>query len=162
MVALRCTKKLLSRIGLPSTVTEPSTTVLGDWFANLIYVGRQRFILLVSERSRLPVLLPGRDVKNLANNLPEALSRVLLGLGISPFIVKGEVGEMHEAVIAKTNNRSVLGTLNDFAIMLDYRLGGEPYADLVDVALWLSDVPVGPLGYDTPGEVARRLFSLRP
>lgn len=158
MVTLRCTRKLLNQIGTPSEVTEPSTTVLGDWFANLIYIGRHRFILLISEHSRFPVLMPGRDVKRLADNFPEALSQVLLRLGVSPFAIEREVGEMKDAVIAKTNNRSLLGTLNEFTFIIKFRFEDEPVGNPVNVALWLSDLLVGPLGLETPGEITKRLL----
>lgn len=37
MITLRCTRKLLDRAGVPARVdTKPPTTVLGDWYANLM------------------------------------------------------------------------------------------------------------------------------
>ncbi|MHB9150700.1 MAG: DUF6933 domain-containing protein [Thermoleophilia bacterium] len=158
MFVLRCTKKLLERMGPPSSVAAPSTTVLGDWFAQPVAVGRQRLILLASEHSRLPVVMPGRDAKNLARNLPTMLTEVLDGLGAPISAVVREIEAMNEAVIAVTNNRSVLGTLNDFSHMLKWHLAGEPDADLVEAALWLSETPVGPLGHDPPSEVTLRLL----
>lgn len=65
---------------------------------------------------------------------------------------------MREAVIAVTNDRSILGTMNDFSHMLKWRLECEPDADLVEAALWLSATPVGPLGHDRPCDVALRLL----
>lgn len=159
MFVLRCTRKLLDRIGPPSAVTEPSTTTLGDWFAQPFSVGRRRFILLACERSRQAVLMPGRDVRHLAQNFPGALAEVLVRLGASAPAVRRETGEMRECVIAATNNRSLLGTLNDFSFLLKWRLEDEPDGDLVDAALWLSGTPVGPLGRDTPGEVTLRLLA---
>jgi hypothetical protein len=160
VVILRLTRKLLSRVGLPTAMTTPSTTVLGDWFAQLIFVGHERYVLLISEHSRLPVVMPGRDLKNLARNFPEALAEVLHGLGIPGVVAEREVEATHEAVIAVTNSRSVLGTLNDFSRALNYHLGDEPDADLAEIALLLSRTPVGPLGYDTPGRVTRRMLRL--
>ena len=49
-------------------------------------------------------------------------------------------------MIAKTDSRSLLGTLNDFAFMLEWQLREEPAADLVQTALELSHTPVRPLG----------------
>ena len=80
MIILRLTRKLLGRVGRPTAVAAPSTTVLGDWFAQLVFVGHQRYVLLVSEHSRLPVIMPGRDLKNLARNFPGALAEVLQAL----------------------------------------------------------------------------------
>ena len=158
MITLRLTRKLLGRVGPPTEVSEPSTTILGDWFAQLVFVGHQRYVLLVSEHSRLPVIMPGRDLKNLARNFPGALAEVLQALGIPGAVMEREVEASGEAVIAVTNSRSHLGTLNDFSQTLRYRLSGEPDADLVEVALWLAETPVGPLGGDSPDRVTRRLL----
>lgn len=158
MVILRLTRKLLNRVGPPSMVTTPSTTVLGDWFAHLVFVGRQRYVLLVSEHSRLPVMMPGRDLRNLTRNFPDALAQVLHALRIPEAAVAREVEATRDAVIAPTNSRSLLGTINDFSQALRYRLSDELDADLLEVALWLSRTPVGPLGGDAPDRVTRRLL----
>jgi len=158
VVILRLTRKLLSRVGPSSAVTSASTTVLGDWFAHLVFVGHKPCVLFVSEHSRLPVVMPGRDLKHLTNNFPEALAPVLHALGVPPEVVEREVGATREAVIAPTNSRSLLGTLNDFSQALRYRLWDEPNADLVEVALWLGRTPMGPFGGDAPDRVTRRLL----
>ena len=158
VVVLRLTRRLLDRVGPPTPNPPVSTTVLGDWFGHLVYFGHQRYVLLVSEHSRLPLLLPGRDLKNLTHNFPEALTQVLGALGIPKETIAREVDAVREAVIAATNNRSLLGTLNDFAHMLGYWLFDEPDADLVDVALRLARTPVRPLAGTFPDRVTRRLL----
>jgi hypothetical protein len=159
MVALRCTKKLLARVGPPQEVSEPATTILGDWYACPLAVGHQRFVLLISERSRLPVLMAGRDLRHLAANFPDALAPVLWGLGIDAAAVQREVEATREAVIAKTNSRSLLGTLNDFSFMLTWQLQGRQDIDLVQAALELSHTPVGPLRPTSfPDKVTRQLL----
>jgi hypothetical protein len=142
MGALRCTKKLLARVGPPQEVSEPSTTTLGDWYAQPVAVGHQRFVLLISEHSRLPVLMAGRDLKHLADNFPDALAPVLQGLGIPSAAVQREVGATRDAVIAKTNSRSHLGTLNDFANLLGWQLQGQADPDLVQAAVELAHTPM--------------------
>jgi hypothetical protein len=159
MVALRCTKKLLARVGPPQEVTAPATTILGDWYACPLAVGHQRFVLLISERSRLPVLMAGRDLKHLADNFPNALAAVLWGLGISAVAIQRELEATGEAVIAKTNSRSHLGTLNDFSFMLKWQLPDRPNLDLVQAALELAHTSVGPLRpLSFPDKVARQLL----
>ena len=160
MVAIRCTKKLLARIGALSSVTEPTTTILGDWYARPVAIGHQRLILLISEHSRLPVIMRARDVKHLARNFPEALARVLLGLGIEMSGAEREVEATREAVIAKTDSRSLLGTLSDFSFMLQWQLPDRPNLDLVQAALELSHTPVRPLGRaGFPDRVTRELLA---
>ena len=142
MVAIRCTARLLARVGPPQEVISPTTTVLGDWYAAPLGVGRQRFVLLVSEHSRLPVLMVGRDLKHLAENIPDALAPVLWALGISAAAIKHELDATHPAVIAKTNSRSHLGTLNDFANLLGWQLQGQTDPDLVQAAVELAHTPM--------------------
>lgn len=158
MVVLRLTQKLLRLVGTPTTVATPSTTILGDWTGNIFYVGRKRYVLLISEHSRLPVLMPGRDLKNLGCNFPGALAEVLLALDIPLAAIEREVDAAIECVIATTNSRSLLGTINDYTFMVSFRLRDHPEMDLAQAALFLSDTPVGPLGYDRPGRVARRML----
>lgn len=83
-------------------------------------------MLLVSERSRLPVLVPGRDVKHLAQHLLGTLSIVLKGLGVSVVAIRRELEEMRESAIASTNNRSILGSANDFGRAAKWRLQEKP------------------------------------
>jgi hypothetical protein len=82
-----------------------STTRLGDWSANLVGVRQRRFVLLVSEHSRLPIIVPARDVTHLTAHLVGALAPVLQGLGIGAVKVRGELSEMREFVFKRTNNR---------------------------------------------------------
>ena len=139
-------------------MSAPSSTLLGDWYAGPVAVGHRRFVLLISEHSRLPVVMPGRDVKHLAENFPDALARVLLGLGIEASAAEREVEATRQAVIAETNNRSLLGTLNDFSHMLKWQLHDNPDPDLTVEAVRLSETPVGPLGQGWPDEVTFRLL----
>ena len=64
MVVLRCTQKLLVRLkqvgDLPPV---ESTTRLGDWYGNILRIGRRQHLLFISERSRLPVVLPIRELE---------------------------------------------------------------------------------------------------
>jgi hypothetical protein len=53
MVVLRCIQKLLARLkqrdNLPAI---ESTTRLGDWYGNILLIGRRQHLLFISERSR--------------------------------------------------------------------------------------------------------------
>src|SRR6266540_3032168 len=71
MVVLRCTQKLLARLkqadNLPAI---ESTTRLGDWYGNILQIGRRQHLLFISERSRLPVVIPIHEGKRLASVFP--------------------------------------------------------------------------------------------
>ena len=160
MVTIRCTQKLLARVGPPAAEAALATTRLGDWHAKPVAIGHQRLILLISERSRLPVIMWARDGKHLARNFPRALAQVLLELDIPGPAVEREVEATREALIARTDNRSLLGTLNDFAFMLTWQLPDHPDLDLVQAALELSHTPVQPLRpVHFPDQVTRELLA---
>jgi hypothetical protein len=60
--------------------------------------------------------------------------------------------------VGKPVSRSVLGSMNDFAVAMEYHLQVEPQVPLLDLALRLGKTPCSPLGYDHPMLVARRLL----
>ena len=76
MVVIRCTQKLLRRVRPLAGVPPPSTTKLGDWVGKPVGAEHQRVLLFISERFRLPVVLPARDVRNVAHQLPLAVGVV--------------------------------------------------------------------------------------
>ena len=83
MVVLRCTRKLLRWLReKPVEDGAASSTLLGDWYANLLWVYRKPLILAVSARTLLPVLIPARDSGALAPRLAAALGEVLGALGV--------------------------------------------------------------------------------
>jgi hypothetical protein len=157
MVRVRCTQRVLDRFGLkPSPASAPSTTLLGDWYANLLNAGRSRWVLCVSERTLLPVILPARKA-TFPSALPTSLRAVLEGLGDSPVDIDREVSEMERVEIDRTRSRRVLGVMNDFSLAAEIWLrdGVGPLA----VALKVAETPSKPLNYDSPERVTRSLFA---
>jgi len=160
MLVIRATRKLLNRLGQPVTEPPASTTVLGDWYAKPFGVDKKRFILLISEKSRLAVLMPGRDVAHFPQRLPETLERQLTRLGVPPKAVAREIKECGDVVLAATASKSLLGTLNDYAAMAKQRFTGQVEVDLDDEAFWLSHTPLSPLNYRFAADEAFRLFGI--
>ena len=159
MVVIRCTQKLLRRISPTPPASVKSTAKLGDWSANLLGVGHRRFVLVVSESTRLPLLLRAVDVRNIAANLPTALAPVLERLHVPRKAIAQELSEMREACVCATNNRSVLASLNDFARQIKWHVYEEPDADLIDLSVRLSETPIiVPFGGESPLELTRRLL----
>jgi hypothetical protein len=159
MFVLRCTRKLLKRIQ-PSTglgTEGTSATTLGDWCANLLIVRRQHLVLAVSQVTLLPVVLPLAPAKTFVDRLPESVSNVLGALGIDPKKIASEVDAMGACVVTTTNDRSVLGSMNDFSQMLDSYLDERT---LTEVSLRVAQAPCGPIGMASPDDATRRLFSM--
>ena len=106
MFALRCTKKLLDCI--PGTVSEPgpSDTLLGDWYANL-HESNPPVILLMSERTLLPIVIAANPINEIVVNFIEQLAFVLHDLGVDRAHIMRELQRMMECEIGKTVNHSV-------------------------------------------------------
>lgn len=160
MVLIRCTMRLLERIGPPTDNPGPSTTRLGDWYANLIAVGSQRFVLAVSEHGRLPILLRGRDLKHLAAHLPIALGDVLQALGVPRDRIAAELDQMKEFAIAATANRSLVASMNDYGQSIKWQLRDKPSVDALQQSLSLARTPILVLDGESPDIMVPRLFDV--
>lgn len=161
MFILRCTRKLLAKLRVrPEAVDSVrSTTRLGDWYADFLDNGRERVVLCVSEHARVPVVLSADDLKTFPSRFPGALGLVLNALSIPPSAVARELGEMQVVHFAKTASRSVLGTINDFAIPVTWAQVDDPGISLHRLSVRLTDTPVGPLKHECPADVVRRLLT---
>jgi hypothetical protein len=160
MVVLRCTHKLLARLKQtdPLPVVE-STTWLGDWYGNILQIGRRQHLLFISERSRLPVVLPITESKRLGTVFPDAVCERLAIVGVTAEDIVDERARMSEIAFGRTRNRSLLGTLNDFAFMaqsVDARRS-EPESP-EELMRFLAQTPILPLDGARPIELTRAAF----
>jgi len=163
MVVLRCTQKLLVRLkqvgDLPPV---ESTTRLGDWYGNILQIGRRQHLLFISERSRLPVVIPIREGKRLAEVFAAAVCEVLGHVGVSAADIADERSRMSEIAFGRTRNRSLLGTLNDFAFMaqsVDARRT-EPESPN-ELMRFLAQTPILPLDGASPIALTQAVFEPR-
>ena len=143
MITLCCTQKLLRRLrtAKPEAEAVPPTNALGNWYANLIQVGRVQMVMATSERSLLTVLLPTVELrKSLVPNLCQTVDLLLQELGVDPPRAAAEVEAMRQVRIGRTVSRSVLGSMNDLLRLLewDVRDGRPP----MEIMLRLAGVPM--------------------
>jgi hypothetical protein len=98
MVAIRCTKPLLAKLGgptlLPSDPEPPSTTRLGDWYAAPLNVGRHRLILCTSEHSLLCSVITAKDLPQFPARLIRAVGWLLHDLGVADEPIARELAAM--------------------------------------------------------------------
>ena len=122
MTTLRCTAKLLKKLGIRDPGEPPTPeNLLGDWFANIICTRHAHYVLLVSEKSLLPVLTAARDLDNLVPRFERQLADVLSVLEVRQELIDRELERMSPMNFGRTNNRVVLGSMTDFIQMFSYR-----------------------------------------
>lgn len=163
MLVLRCTRQLLARLKQVGDVPRAeSTTRLGDWYGTILRIGRRQHLLFISERSRLPVVIPIREAKHLAAVFPDAVCEVLAAVGVSASDIADERSRMSEIGFGRTRNRSLLGTLNDFAFIAQHgNLARAEPESSEELIRFLSQTPILPLGGASPIELTRAAFEAR-
>lgn len=164
MVVLRCTRKLLVRLKRADDVAEvESTTRLGDWYGNIVRIRHRQYLLFVSERSRLPVVIPIPEAKRLSTVLPDAVCQVLAAVGVSATDIAEERARMSEIAFGPTRNRSILGTMNDFIFMAQHGNRNRPEPESSEeLVRFLARTPILPLNGARPIELTRAVFETRP
>jgi hypothetical protein len=144
VLVVRGTKKLrdLLKGALPGD-RDASTTSLGDWFATVLF-WRPRVALLVNQRTLVPVFVELAPAATLLDRVPGAIDAVLRRHGVDDAFLAAERDAMSEVRIAPTNDRSVVGVMNEFAFHGEC-LWKEGLRDIETLSLRLSSLILGPL-----------------
>ena len=160
MITLRCTRKLLDRAGDSiKPVSAAPTTVLGDWYANLIFARPEQLVLCINERSLLVVILQAKDFKNVAPRFRAQVVSLLTRIGVPAAAVAVEDLAMSELAFGPTINRKVLGCLNQTAKVLSYELEEPRFSIIAELEDNLSGYIYSYTSYRQPRELALELFA---
>ncbi len=114
MPSIKCTKKLADRAGLKLTPAVEQSRF--DWHAHLFTLDRRFYVIFCEDVSRLSVLagpVLKRDLQELPQLLRSNLSRTLKSELFSKSSIEYAVSHLSELFVAKTDNRSLIGTIND-------------------------------------------------
>jgi hypothetical protein len=133
--------------------------LLGDWYANILFARPEQLAVCVSERTLLPIVVPAAPASQLGQRLAAGLGHVLAALEISQVQVRAELREMSDFMFGRTQNRRVLGSLNDLMFQLSVYLELSPGLSLVEASLKLSRTPLSAIGRDFPDRATRSLFA---
>ena len=160
MFAVRCTRKLLDR-GAPKALAAPvpPTTVLGDWYANIVFTRSEHLVVCVSERTLLPVVVAAKDVKRLPERVAAEAGMILTAIGVPAADVEAEMAEMRVGYLAATADRRILGSLNDFVFHFEHGAGSHPELNIRERTLRLARMPCGKLEYAFPTEATLAAFA---
>ena len=148
MQLIRCTQKLLKELGVTPLALESPRGLLGPWHANLLRVERRKCVLFTNDATLYSLFAPGLR-KPQFERLPDVFGQVLFrALRLEDFSqqqIEAVLEEIEELQFAKTNNRSVLGSMNDLAYQLDWiiaSLGGLSNCSVDAVHHKLNRIPM--------------------
>ncbi len=164
MITLRCTRTLLDRLRVPHATdhASPPDGALGDWYANLIRVGRDQLLVAMSERSYLTVVLPAKGLADLLpREFPRMVRLLLAELAVPEEVIAREVVAMQPLSYARTRSKSLVANLNERVRMVDilWRDGLAPIDIMERMAAQLGPAA---LSYEPPSHLARRVLGLDP
>jgi hypothetical protein len=160
---LRCTGKLLK--GLRVTPREPDSPPdnrLGEWTANLIRVSRGQLVIAVSEPTRFAIVVEAAPYREIPVRLAGRLYESLCWIGVAETDAIDEARALRDALLARSNSRSVLGTLTDYALCAEHTLFDGAASSPLDLTrLFAKWVLLRPEPMH-PGERVRAAFGLLP
>jgi hypothetical protein len=149
MLSIHATRKLLGRIKqTPEPAVENPSTPLGNWYATLLG-WRKPVVLFVNARTRLPVLVPLAPSKTLRERFAIQLADVLRALDTPPDFIDNETAACAASTWATTADRSVVGSMNEFAFLADTHRARRGEPDLLALSIQLAGTPCSPLDKST-------------
>jgi len=167
MAIIRCTAKLLNDLKFKPTNAPDQPAGLCDWHANLLRLNHKKYVIFTNDLTLYSLLMRWDKTPSSA----DFLERFRLGL-VTSLVREGLVESQleyflkeHEQItITKTNNRSVLGSMNDliFQIKSMIQLGNAPTdVDLSEITRQLNRIPMGAINYKVSiDELKQRLAAI--
>ncbi len=122
MMLIRATAKLRKRLRLPAKLPEPVApppNPLGEWYADIDFIDREPFVLLLNAATGAGLVLPGRvdDLRALHIHAGQQFFKLLLHYGLdldSPLCSAELLAWESPPAYAMARDRSLLGSLRQF------------------------------------------------
>lgn len=153
MLALRFTQKLLK--DMKATQVElGEVDPLFSWHVNILQLKRKH-IIFVNDSTRLCLVIDGirsAQLGKLQEKFKAELKEYLLLEGVRSSLIDQYFLEAGEVRIGKTNNKSVLGTLNEMSF---YCVDME-FDRTFDLSAWLNSMIFKPIDYKEPIHVFKK------
>lgn len=117
MTLVHCSQKLLKRLRVLPTPVEPvrPDNPLGEWCADIDFIDRQPFVLLMNAATGTVLVMPGRaaDMKRLHEMAAEQLRFLFAACGIGGALAEGELDAWRSPpTFARNGNRSLVSSMN--------------------------------------------------
>jgi len=165
MGIIRCTAKLLTELKTKPTNGSSQSYAWCDWHANLLWVDRKKCVLFTNNQTLYSFFLPLMK-KPILENFEEVfrlgLFKSLMTEGFAESQVEYVLREHQHIVIARTNSRSILGSMNDLAFQIKsmiYGTGGLANADLSEINRQLNRIPMSAINYKVSIDELKRLLA---
>jgi hypothetical protein len=164
MAIIRCTAKLLRELGIQPANTPDQPPDLFDWHANMLRLDRKKHVLFTNSQTLYSLLIrwarkprPG----DFQEQFRLGLFKSLMSEGLAESQVEYMMSGHTQVTIMKTNNRSVLGSMNELTFLIESMIpvrGKLDDADFSEINRELNRIPMGAIDYQySIAELKRRL-----
>lgn len=157
---LRATKKLAQKLKIESLQKyEVKVSAFEEWYGHLFTVNRLQYILFTNAYSLFSIVLPGKGINNLRTFMDLTgywLSEVLKNKGCENMIARLVIYNLDAIDVYATNNRSVLGSMNDMMLAAKYLIS-EYQITPIELAKQLNQTPLSYLKYENPLDVMKKM-----
>ena len=158
MTTLRCSAQLLRRLGAVPSDAAPSGQ-LGDWYARIVRTRPRHLALCTNERTLLCVVIPLAPQNQLLERFVAAAQNRISQISAPATARMNECTALADVCIGRATNRSVIGSMNEFAYAIDAWFEHGSDYDLEALGLWLCDTPCFPLRTTWPWREAEQLLT---
>jgi hypothetical protein len=155
---IHATQKLLAEI--PATLIDHNA--VGDsWHANLLRIDRRKCVLFTHDTTLYSVFVPGLrkpDFAQLDQVFGLRLFKALLWEGFPQPLIERMLDACRAVRFTRSNNRSVLGSMNDLRFQIEVGVahaGGLGQVDLADLHQRLNRTLLSAVGHRHPVEGLR-------
>ncbi|MCG8425808.1 MAG: hypothetical protein MI754_00455 [Chromatiales bacterium] len=163
---IRCTQKLIKELRI--TPEEPGVlSEVGSWHANLLRIDRRKCVLFTHDKTLFSLFVAGLkcpDFDAMDMVFGQALFRALRLFDFEQLQIERMLDLSRYITYAKTNSRSVLGSMNDMAFHVEDQIaceGGLDYTDIDELRVHINKIPFKAIGYEYPWKSLYALLSER-
>ncbi len=162
MQLIHCTQKLLKELGQkPVANIEPIKSILGSWHANFFLIERRKCVLVTNDNTFYTLFIPylkKQDFQHFNIVFGQSLFKNLLHENFTQRQIEVVLEENRKIIFARTNNRSILGSMNDQKVQLEYRIyyqGGLENTAIYDLNKELNRNLLKAIDYQYPIELLK-------
>ena len=116
---------------------------LACWHANLLRIDRRKCVLFTHDTTLYFFFVPGLkkpDFENFREVFRQNLFKSLIAENLPQKNIELFLDDIQEIDISKTNNRSVLGSMNDLTFQLKYQIADAGGIEIADISKLVSDL----------------------
>ena len=159
---IRCTQKLIAELKKKPTKAVPPKDPFWSWHASVFHIERRKCVLITNDTTLFTMFIPALkkpDFQSFHFVFGQHLFKNLLYEEIPQNQIEPVLSECEDINYEKTNNRSVLGSMNDQRFQLEYLIqteGGLARTEIYKLNHKLNRNILSAIDYKYPIEMLRK------